>query len=200
MNVYVESNFVLELTLLQGEQESCERILSLCEQGHATLIIPAYALAEPNETLIRRDLERKELAPKVGKALRELSRSIPYETEATTFQEVVSLLTRSGSEERQRLTTIRNRLLQAAEIIPLDRDVLASAADFETQFKRPQDTLVFASVLQHLKVKSSVPFSACFITRDEHFEDVDIRNLLAEYNCRTMTQFGIGLSYIQSQL
>lgn len=32
MNVYVESNFVLELALRQEEFTSCERVLSLCEE------------------------------------------------------------------------------------------------------------------------------------------------------------------------
>jgi hypothetical protein len=51
VNVYVESNFVLELALLQEQHASCEDILRLCEAGKAQLIIPAYSLAEPHETL-----------------------------------------------------------------------------------------------------------------------------------------------------
>jgi len=47
MIVYVESNFVLELALLQKEQQSCEDILSLCEVGNVRLILPAMCLTEP---------------------------------------------------------------------------------------------------------------------------------------------------------
>ena len=54
MNVYVESNFVLELALLQEQHASCEALLRLCEEGGIQLVIPAYSLAEPYETLTRR--------------------------------------------------------------------------------------------------------------------------------------------------
>lgn len=144
MNVYVETNFVLELTLLQDEQESCENILSLCESDRAKLIIPAYSLAEPNEPLIRRDRERKnELVPLVRQALDQLSRSAPYKAETIALQEqIVSLLIRSGVEERGRFAAIRQRLLQSAEIIPLNRDILSFAALYETQFVRSHRMLL----------------------------------------------------------
>ena len=52
MNVYVESNFVLELALLQEQFASCEKMLGLCRSGDIPLVIPAYSLAEPYETLV----------------------------------------------------------------------------------------------------------------------------------------------------
>ena len=61
MNVYVESNFVLELALAQEQFESCEKILSLCEAGRIRLVVPAFSLAEPNETLARRKKQRKRM-------------------------------------------------------------------------------------------------------------------------------------------
>ncbi len=47
VNIYVETNFVLELTFEQEQCASCEQILQLCQAGQAKLIIPAYSLAEP---------------------------------------------------------------------------------------------------------------------------------------------------------
>ena len=61
MNVYVESNFVLELALLQEQHASCEDILRLCEAGRMQLVIPAYSLAEPYETLVRRHKQRQRI-------------------------------------------------------------------------------------------------------------------------------------------
>lgn len=40
MNIYVETNFVLELTFEQEQYSSCEQILQLCEVGKAKLIVP----------------------------------------------------------------------------------------------------------------------------------------------------------------
>ncbi|MGA9382849.1 MAG: hypothetical protein WBV73_29160 [Phormidium sp.] len=54
MNIYVETNFVLELVFQQEQWQSCEQILQLCEAGSAKLVIPAYSLAEPDDKLSRR--------------------------------------------------------------------------------------------------------------------------------------------------
>ena len=61
MIVYVESNFVLELALLQGEHQSCDSIVSLAESLTIDLAIPAFSLAEPYDVWRRRNGERTEL-------------------------------------------------------------------------------------------------------------------------------------------
>lgn len=58
MNIYVESNFVLEVTLAQEQQEACENILRLCEAGRARLVVPAFSMTEPYHTLDRRHKQR----------------------------------------------------------------------------------------------------------------------------------------------
>ena len=57
MNVYVESNFVLELAFLQEQFASCEEILS--EAHRIQLLIPTYSLAEPYEALTTQQKRRK---------------------------------------------------------------------------------------------------------------------------------------------
>ncbi len=61
MNIYAETNFVLELTFEQEQCSYCQQILSLCEAGQAKLIMPAYSLAEPHEKLTRQSRNRREL-------------------------------------------------------------------------------------------------------------------------------------------
>jgi hypothetical protein len=46
MNVYVETNFILELAWMQEQYESCKNILTLCETGKAKLILPAFQLVK----------------------------------------------------------------------------------------------------------------------------------------------------------
>ncbi|MGB6295983.1 MAG: hypothetical protein WBF90_07325 [Rivularia sp. (in: cyanobacteria)] len=45
MDVYVESNFVLELALLQEQHKSCQELLDLAEIKKIRLIVPAFSLA-----------------------------------------------------------------------------------------------------------------------------------------------------------
>ncbi len=57
MNIYVETNFILELTFEQEQSASCEQILQFCEAEQTKLFIPAYSLAEPHEKLSRQKLK-----------------------------------------------------------------------------------------------------------------------------------------------
>jgi len=120
VNVYVESNFVLELTLLQEQQASCEEILRLSEGGKVHLVIPVYAIAEPHETLARRHRQRQRMKADLDVELRQLARTTTYAQQLNGFQNLTSLLIDSADEEAKRLEEIRERLLKTGEIIPLE--------------------------------------------------------------------------------
>ena len=78
MNIYVETNFILELVFEQEQLTSCEQILALCEAGRSRLIIPAYCLAEPHEKLTRQAGSRRELQRNLETELRQLARTASY--------------------------------------------------------------------------------------------------------------------------
>ncbi len=89
MNVYVETNFVLELVFQQQQSASCELILQLCEAGRAQLVVPAYSLAEPHEKLIRQANNRRELQKALQIELKQLVRTTPYTTRIDSIQDGV---------------------------------------------------------------------------------------------------------------
>src|SRR5258708_31287670 len=198
MNIYAESNFVLELALMQEEQDSCEGILQLCESGDSQLVLPAFSLAEPYDTLTRRDKDRKQLAQRVEAELRQLGRSKPYKTETDLHRTMAALLVRSGEEETQRLFQVRDRLLKIAEIIPLDKAILISAAQIQsTQKLSAPDAIVLASTMQHLTLTNST--QSCFLNKNSYdFDDPDIEDMLAARNCKMILSFPQGLNYIHN--
>ncbi|MDQ3250658.1 MAG: PIN domain-containing protein, partial [Chloroflexota bacterium] len=155
MNVYVESNFVLELALVQEQHSSCERVLELCEAGKVRLVVPAYCLAEPYETAVRRARERRRLATDFAREVQQLIRSEPYKGESEVLQGVTSLLVQSTEEEKKRLDRAVERLVSLAEVIPLQAATLAAALGFQASLGlSPQDSLVYASIIQHLAQSS----------------------------------------------
>jgi predicted nucleic acid-binding protein len=105
LNIYAETNFVLELTFEQEQCRSCEEILALCEAGQATLILPAYSLAEPHEKLTRQSRDRRELQQQLEAELRQLSRTASYASRIQSIQDIASLLVQSNEEERHRSCT-----------------------------------------------------------------------------------------------
>ena len=200
MNVYVETNFILELAFEQEQKVECELILNLCEMGKINLIIPAYSLAEPHETLIRQANYRKELQRSLDKELVQLRRTKSYSDRVGGIQNIASLLVQSTEEEKERFIKLRARFLNAAEIIPLTIEILREAASFESPYDLdPQDALVFASVISHLQKNSSV--MSCFLNKNiKDFDTPDIEEALKKNNCKMLPKFDSGHDFIRSKL
>jgi DNA-binding TFAR19-related protein (PDSD5 family) len=91
VNIYVETNFVLELTFQQEQSASCEQILRYCEAGNGKLVIPAYSLAEPHEKLRRQATSRKEIQQALNAELHQLSRTTPYKGRISNIQDIALL-------------------------------------------------------------------------------------------------------------
>jgi predicted nucleic acid-binding protein len=198
VNIYVETNFVLELTFEQEQQASCEQILQMCEAGQAHLIIPAYSLAEPHEKLTRQARNRRELQRSLDIELRQLLRTASYASRIKSIQDLASLMVQSNEEERHRFIQCRERLLKIGEIVPLTADILNVAASYETKYDlTPQDALVYASVIAHLRRYQ--PQQACFLNRNsKDFDSPDIVDELNQFNCRMIARFDRGYGFLQS--
>ncbi|MFN8483953.1 MAG: PIN domain-containing protein [Anaerolineae bacterium] len=200
MNVYVETNFVLELALLQEQHTSCEGILALCTTGGANLALPAFCIAESYETLIRRAQRRTQIANDLAAELRQLGRSRPYRQEMDAFQSMTGLLARSLQEEDRRLVDALRQILAVASTIPLEATIVLNATDFRDRYKfQPQDAIVYASVISHLSLTDNA--DSCFINRNSRdFDDPDIVASLASRNCRMLFSFEDGYNYIRHHL
>jgi len=92
VNVFVETNYVLEIALEQQEAASCEAILRLAQYGLIRLLIPAYSFVEPHETLTRRHRDRKALRHRISDELEQLARSTPLVERVAASEVVITLL------------------------------------------------------------------------------------------------------------
>ena len=200
MNVYVESNFVLELALLQEQSASGEAILRLGEERRVHLVVPAYALVEPYETLTRRHKQRREMKKDFDVELGQLARTATYTDRLNGLRDLTALLIQSADEAERRLEEVRSRLLNTAEVIPLDAAVLAaSAAPRREHGLSPQDALVYAAVLSHLQRVR--PAQSCFLNRDsKDFNDPHIVEQLGRYSCKLFPRFDSGHQFILNAL
>src|SRR6266446_7793342 len=102
---------------------------------------------------------------RVETELRQLARTTSYTARINSIQDIASFLVRSNEEEKQRFVRYRDRLLGIAEIIPLTIDILREAATHESPYDlTPQDALVYASVIAHLR--QNKPPVSCFLNRN----------------------------------
>jgi predicted nucleic acid-binding protein len=201
VNIYVETNFVLELVFQQEQSQHCEQILQVCEAGQAHLIVPAYSLAEPHEKLRRQKNHRRTLQQSLEPELSQLARTPSYAAHVKSIQDTARILfIQSNEEEQQRFVAFRSRLLNTAYSIPLTGEILHEAATHEKRYVLgPQDALVYASVIAHLH--QTQPAQACFLNRNfKDFDNPDIVQELAQYQCRMIARFDQGFSFIQAQI
>ena len=196
MIVYIESDFVLELALLQRQWRSCERIVTLCGTAGVRLIIPAYCLIEPYETLTRRHKQRRNIKQEIDREFGQIARTETYADCLSEFRDITDLLIESTKEEEKRLDDACSRLLKTAQVVPLDTQVLAKSTDCGDRHDfSPQDSIVFASVVCH-RAESPTQRSR-FLNRDwRDFDDHDVVEELNSYQCELLPDFEAGYRFL----
>ncbi len=200
MNIYVETNFLQELAFLQEQSGACEDILKLCESGAAQLVIPAFSLAEPLEKLHRQKNTRLEIQKSVDTEIKQLSRTVGYESQIQNIKNLDLLFAQSIEEERKRFEKYLNKLVDIAYILPLDAPIFQASEKFERELKLSmQDALVYASVLTHLRADQTS--TSCFLNRNsKDFDIPEIRTQLAGLNCTMIPRFDDGFRFVTSRL
>lgn len=204
MIVYVETNFIFELAFVREEHDRCTDLLNLAEEQKIELAVPAFSFGESYESWVRRARQRKALCDTLDRELLELARSQPYQDSSVEMQKLTSLLFLSGEQEKDRLDETISRLLRTATVIPLTTAVLQSSLPSQTRHDlSPQDAIVYASVLSHIRMLSGDAAAQvnCFITKNsKDFADQEIRWQLNQYGCKLLTNFQNGLGFVRSNL
>ena len=200
MKVYVESNFVLELAFLQEQSSSCEEILSLAEGRRVRLVLPAYSLIEPYETLFRRERKRRRIQRELNAEIDQIARNEKKKSQLQVFKDITALLLRAVEGDTKRLNLVRSRLLKSAWVIPMDASVLRVAEQYERELKmKLQDAHIYSAVLDSLK-KSEDRIN-CFLNRDrKDFDEPEIVDELKKHGCKLLSSFDQGRDYILSKI
>lgn len=200
MRIYIESNLVLEIALQQEQHEICEALVLLGEQRRIDLVVPAFCVVEPYQTLIRRGIERRRIQSEVESELRQLERTHQYRDLLEGFRSTTALLSESIDDELRRLDALHARLLAAAHLIPLSTTILQSAVVRRARHDlSPPDSIVLASVLEHLQAHPDP--SSCFATRDRRaFDQAHVVTALAEHGCRLFREFEGAHRFVAARL
>lgn len=197
MIVFVESNFVLELALLQEQYRSCEKLLSLCRGDGISLVIPAYSLAEPYETLVRRRKHRQQVKRDLDTELNQIARTETYSERLRRFDELTALLIRSADDNARRLEEVLTDIIKVAEVIPLEARILTESIRYQSKYRfSPQDAIVYASIISRLKQRTPCSPS-CFLNRNsKDFDDQNVVDELQAHQCKLLPNFDSGLGFV----
>jgi hypothetical protein len=140
------------------------------------------------------------LAETVLVELQQLSRSLTYKSEVPALDSITRLLINSLEDDKRRLDEMLMRILEIAEVIPLNKDVVMNAVIYRETFGFGyQDSLVFSSVINHLDLGADA--NSCFLNRNsKDFDDPDIVETLESKNCRMLFSFEKGFDYVSGLL
>jgi predicted nucleic acid-binding protein len=192
MDVFVESNFVLELAFRQEEYTFCERIRRGAGPEAYALHLPQYALAEVFEKLrplrIQREDNQKYLLEQITQHRREAQSDNEAMDELT--QALTTLLSERTQSQTQRLYTIAGELAELAAALPLTQAIILEAHGKAREHGlSPQDSLVYASVLAGLRtLPPQVP--KLFVSRNEKdFKKQSIITELRALGCEYLISF-----------
>ena len=136
----------------------------------------------------------------------ELGRSKPHREIPANFDALASVLATNAEFEREGLRSAVAELLAAAEIIPLDKEIINAVAGIEEIYGLSgQDSIVFASVLAHLTHLTHLtqyePAESCFLNRNaKDFDDPDILERLDRMGCKFFSRFDRGLQHINARI
>jgi predicted nucleic acid-binding protein len=200
MIVLVESNFVIELGFQQEESEDADRIVELAERHAIELVVPAYSLSEPYEMLIRRRNDRSVTLDKLRRQLQTSSRSRGFAGLREMSEKVTDAFAASATHERSGLDDVVRRLIACATVTPLSKDIIANSFAAQSQYEfGPQDSLVFASVDEHVRACGRGP--KLFINKNhKDFLTPEIEDYFEHLECKLLPKFASAREYIEKGL
>jgi predicted nucleic acid-binding protein len=204
MNIYCETNFILEIVFSQEQATYCENIISLCKANKVNLIIPAYSFAEAIYRLEKQISLQDSFIEDLDPHIKHFSRTVNYnqqnEQQIQKFKDLEIFLRKNKEELKSRFEKCRNDLVSGAEIIPLDSHSLITAESFQTEYTLSlQDSIIFASTLSHLEQNNTA--SSCFLNRNaSDFNTKEIKSKLEPLNCKLITSFEHGFRYISNEV
>ncbi len=201
MIVYIESNFILELTFVQQEHLTCQKLLELAERNKIRLVIPAFSISEPYDTWYRKSTERKLFHDRLILESRTFSRSDLYRAFSDKADEVARMFISSIDEDKNRLDNTMQRVLGCADIIDASSSTIKEALQFQQLFGlESPDSIIYASVVSDLSRRQAHP--SCFLNKNskDFSEGSGIPEHLASFDCKLFTNFNQGLNYITGSI
>lgn len=194
MRLYIETNFLLEIALLQREHVECEAILDHCGDGKndTTIAIPASAVFEAQAALRNKrrhvtDFDRSYDVHISG----QLSRVSGIAGVRSRYDDLFAQITASlnGAEARFEATT--RRLVDVGAILPTDSQALEGAHGTSTGLAY-EDALVYATIVRD-------PAYGCgpsyFVTTDGDF--MAMKAEMAAAQCTLMPRFSVALAALR---
>jgi predicted nucleic acid-binding protein len=196
--VFVETNFILELAYVRATADDCRRLLDLVRDRRIQIAVPSFALIEARLAWHRNVKRRDRLHATVRAELNELARSRPLIDIPAQSQAFVAALIDTAQQDRVRLESAIEELARLSTVMPILPSTLAEALDVERRLGlSPQDALVYASVIDHIRTGPSG--EVLFVTQNRR-DFLVVQDELATFGCKLLFAFDAAEGYVRSKI
>jgi hypothetical protein len=105
------------------------------------------------------------------------------------------------ADTSERLTQTVLRMLTVGTVLAVDAEVFRRSLEYrQLGLRKPQDALVFASVVRDLAQRDPAE-PKCFVSKDaKDFDEEDLRGQLSAHGCELKPTFTAGLRWAQACL
>jgi hypothetical protein len=178
-----ETNFVLDIAFEQSEE--CSRLLDFIRKNGVSLVIPEYALAEADGSILTKIENRLTAIDSALNALKQASRSI-----YSDLDDFINKLEKykDGIEQKEYYSVLgKKRILDELSIrIPFTSESMVKSElrglKKIAPFKQT-DRIIYESILEFAKSNQNLNIQMLFFTRDKNdFDFPFIREELASLN------------------
>lgn len=166
MKVYVETNFLLELALVQHENAACESLLAHAERAHIAIAMPACAIVEARIALENKRRHVSEFFGAYDRHVRgQLSRIANIGALRDSRDALFRELTSGLEEAESRYVAASRRIRALGGVIAMTADAIEFAEGRSSGLDY-NDALVFAAIASDADYGQA---DTCFVTRDRDF-------------------------------
>ena len=182
MKVYVETNWLLDLTLEQERIRASSFVVELAKDKKIHLSLPEISLVEADQKIVRRKLQRDVLIHQLQQEGRELKRSrdARYQAQAAAIENDISRLLDISEFERENFDVTVRDISKFLTWLRFDDDSLQRSFDFEENYQLARlDALIYAII--RADVASDRTSEKCFIDYDGDFNNPALKRDMTWY-------------------
>lgn len=201
MNVYIDTNVVLEAVLEQPEHAAVGELLALAEQGSIQLAVPVFVMYELENKLRRLSAMHQNLVVLFRGHAQSLVVANPEmagEGIAAANRMVDSFLSEEAGAQ-DRWDSLCSRLAACSQVLPLTAAAMDAAIHLQADTRlHLQDAVVLATVLEDALNASG---ARIIVSRDEGWgADEALRDRLKGCDCELIGSIGGAIRHIRKRL
>lgn len=168
--VYVESNWILDVSLKQERYKYSMEILRFAEENKISLIIPMVSIAESCHVIIDRKIKTEAIVENCKKKLHTIERSDikEHRTLARPLRESILKMKELYEREKKQLDETVKNILAIAQILPINSRNFCESISIQTNLGLdPFDSLIYSLVREHA---ATCKEDKIFLNYDEDFK------------------------------